>query len=294
MQEIIDSYCWGKNKKVITFDQHGIKGLKNFAYWHLDHATDPTPLHYHSNIIEFHCLIKGKRFCQLKDSSPSIIYGNEVFITFPYEIHSAGIFAQEPVSFYAFQIDVSTPDQLLGLDSNFSYALYNLLMGLKHRHFRLSTFHISLLKKAFSCFSTYNSHTLLIGTQYLCCFLSTLDELIPLSHNHIYISEPIQKALDYIAEHYYEPIQLEQLAQITSLSLSYFKKRFKEETGVSPIDHINTIKIESAKHQLQTTTLSVTEIAFNLGFSSSSYFCSVFKKYLNISPRDYRKVNGKP
>ena len=61
LREIFDEYCWEKHKQVLTFDFHQIVGLKNFAHWNINHASKPTPLHYHSDIVEIHCLAKGTR-----------------------------------------------------------------------------------------------------------------------------------------------------------------------------------------------------------------------------------------
>ena len=48
-------------------------------------------------------------------------------------------------------------------------------------------------------------------------------------------------------------------------------------------------KIEKAKEILTESDTSITDIAFSLGFSSSNYFCAVFKKFMDCTPKDYRK-----
>lgn len=79
------------------------------------------------------------------------------------------------------------------------------------------------------------------------------------------------------------------IAEKLGLSTTGFIKWFKHETGLTPADFYQRIKIEEARRRLTGTDASVTEIAFNLGFSTSQYFASVFKKYTGTTPREYRR-----
>lgn len=288
MYEIIDEYCWEKHKKVLTYDKHQIKGLKNFAHWNLSRAIVPTPLHHHSDIVEIHCLIKGKRLTQVNDREHTIV-GGELFITYPYEAHSTGSLPQSPCEFYAFQIDFKFRDELLGLNREYSYALHGILTGLKDRHLKFSPNDGYLLKQAFSFICKGTQEDNRTGVQYLCCFLFNLANLKPVNQedNHT-IDVNMQKVLDYIEEHYKETMQLKDLAAISGYSLSRFKIKFKECVGTTPAEFMSLRKIEYAKKQLEITDVTITELAFEVGFSSSNYFCSVFKKLCNMGPGEYR------
>lgn len=289
MYELFDEFCWEKHKKVITFDYHKISGLKNFAYWNLSRAIIPTPMHYHSDIVEMHCLVKGKRLCHVEDKSYNIT-GHEVFITFPTEMHSTGSVPQNPSEFYAFQVDLKNKDNLLGLDKAFSNVLFSLLTDLKYRHLKLENSHISLLKKAFGLFSKGDIHSTYSGVQYLCCFLFDIPNLSPITQGALSKRDRhIQKALNHIEENFCSNIQLKDLAAVSCLSLSRFKSKFKEEVGITPNEYITLRKIEYTKHELENSLVSITDIAFKAGFSSSNYFCSVFKKLANCSPSEYRE-----
>ena len=81
----------------------------------------------------------------------------------------------------------------------------------------------------------------------------------------------------------------QELAQASNYSLSRFKAKFKEELGITPAEYITLQKMDRAQMLLKTTDDSITDIAYQLGFSSSNYFCSVFKKTLSYSPAAYRK-----
>ena len=127
------------------------------------------------------------------------------------------------------------------------------------------------------------------ATQYLAGFLLGVSELTPIYGNETrYIEDPIRSALDYLSNHITENIRLESLAAAAGYSLSRFKYKFKETIGITPAEYVTMQKIELAKRRLAEGDESITELAYNLGYSSSNYFCSVFKKMMNCSPQNYR------
>lgn len=288
MREIFDEYCWEKHKKILTSDVHQIPGLRNFAYWNQNHASKPTPLHYHSDIIEIHCLLKGTRETTV-DNKHYKIAGNQLFITFPYELHQTSTSAESPCEFYGLQIDLKNRQQLLGLDSQYSSFLADTLSALPKRHLKMDSQGITMLKKAFDCLQSADKIHFYTGVQYLCCFLFELQNLKAVDSAQSCYDTPISRAVTYINENFRQEIRLEQLADISGYSLSRFKIKFKDEVGITPAEFLNQRKIEYAKQQLELTDRSITDIAFDTGFSSSNYFCSVFKKYVFCSPLNYRR-----
>ena len=64
---------------------------------------------------------------------------------------------------------------------------------------------------------------------------------------------------------------------------------FKAQTGLTPNDYLQRLRIEKAQERLRQTDLSVTEIALATGFSSGQYFSTVFARYKGVSPTDFRK-----
>ena len=77
-------------------------------------------------------------------------------------------------------------------------------------------------------------------------------------------------------------------SELANLSSNYFGDLIKHYTGRSPQDHINQLIIENAKSKLRKNYLSISEIAFNLGFEYPSYFSTFFKKETGISPSEFR------
>lgn len=291
--EIFDTYLWQKDKKVITRNEHQLPGLGNFTHWSLNSSYPPTPLHFHSDIIEIHCMVKGQRNVVLDNDSRQKSYtilGNEMFLTFPYELHSTGEHPQTPCEFYALQINTGESDNLLGLNQEYSNALCRQMLALKHRHFVLSSAALQQLRMAFSLFSSADRHDFHTAVQYISCFLHNLVYLKPIGDEAPrHIDPSIQHALDYINSNSNRAIPLSELAAISGYSLSRFKSKFKAETGITPAEFVSLRKIEKAKLLLETTGMSITAIALDLGFSTSNYFCSVFKKQTGLSPLQYRK-----
>lgn len=295
MFELFDQFSWTKQNKTITKDRHHVQGLGNFTYWNFTASPSPSPMHYHSDTIEIHCMIKGQRFSQVEKGAVLNNYtycGNEAFLTFPFEIHGNGNQPQLPCEFYALQIITKNPDELLGLNPEYSNALYQTLMGLKERHFKLGQTHIHYLRTAFNFFSDLTPESIQIGVQFLNCFLFSLPLLTPiLNTDSNEVDERIYHSIQYLNQNIREPLQLCDLAEVSGYSLSRFKIRFKEEVGITPAEYITLQKLEYAKKELADTDISITDLAYSLGFSSSNYFCSVFKKFMDCTPKEYRKHN---
>lgn len=87
-----------------------------------------------------------------------------------------------------------------------------------------------------------------------------------------------------------EEIGLEDIASILKMNEKYFCKFFKQMTNKTPIEYLNWYRIECACEKIKSSSLSLTEIAYDCGFNDTSYFTKVFKKYNGMSPREYKKL----
>lgn len=103
----------------------------------------------------------------------------------------------------------------------------------------------------------------------------------------------IKGITEYINEHYILEIQLEELARMSGFSKSYFIKVFKLATGESPVTYINKLRISQAKYLIETTDLPVTQIAKLCGFRKQNSFTSQFKRYSEVTPKEYRNHTKK-
>ena len=96
-------------------------------------------------------------------------------------------------------------------------------------------------------------------------------------------------AIDYINNHYTENVSAAELAELCLLSETHLYRLFKAETGQTPSDYRNSLRIQRACLLLKETDRSVGEISSELGFDSIYYFSRVFKKYTGKSPTKYIK-----
>jgi AraC-like DNA-binding protein len=104
----------------------------------------------------------------------------------------------------------------------------------------------------------------------------------------------IHEVRDWLARNLRKEIRIEDLAARARLSQARFFREFKAVTGVTPNDYVLRLKIEEAAAMLERDpSLTVTQVAHNLSFSSSQYFATVFRRYLGISPGDFRKQLGR-
>ncbi|AEF81048.1 helix-turn-helix domain-containing protein [Leadbettera azotonutricia] len=94
--------------------------------------------------------------------------------------------------------------------------------------------------------------------------------------------------LAYIAENVQNSLKLKDLAERVSLSPYYFTRQFKKETGYTPHQYVLLARINTAKHFLKGSYLTIKEIAFACGFPSESGFCIAFKHATGTSPLVYR------
>lgn len=99
----------------------------------------------------------------------------------------------------------------------------------------------------------------------------------------------IEKALAYIEENLTEDLTLETVAAYVSLSPIHFHNTFKASTGRTLRAYVEEARLKRAVNLLVSTDMTLTEIAFECGFSSQSYFSFVFKRSMGKTPREYAK-----
>ncbi len=104
-----------------------------------------------------------------------------------------------------------------------------------------------------------------------------------------------QDAARYISQNYREELSLEMLAKQYAVSAGYFSKLFKKHTGAGVSEYITVTRILAAKELLEMGEMTVTEVAFAVGFNDSNYFSQIFKRNVGSAPKQYamsRKNNG--
>lgn len=93
----------------------------------------------------------------------------------------------------------------------------------------------------------------------------------------------------YVEENY-QTATLRSAAKALNLSYSYFSRLFNSYIGMSFSDYVNLTRVNHSMTSLTTTDHSITDIALEVGFSSSSHYIQNFRKFKNISPYQFRKL----
>lgn len=104
------------------------------------------------------------------------------------------------------------------------------------------------------------------------------------------VSPLIRSAREYILTHLAEPITTEDLSRAVGMNRTYLCKRFQEEANMTVNQYVTAVKMDEAKRLLEVTKKTSAEIAEVLGYSSQSYFQSVFKKSTGKTPGEYRSA----
>ena len=97
----------------------------------------------------------------------------------------------------------------------------------------------------------------------------------------------ISSIMNHCKQYYYTNISLSELSRIYFLHPDYLCKLFKKETGVSFSNYINYLRIEAAKSLLESTDKRIIDIAYEVGYTSDTYFIKKFKQIMGISPKLY-------
>ncbi len=97
----------------------------------------------------------------------------------------------------------------------------------------------------------------------------------------------------YMEENKEKRLTLEQLARYCGYSISHLSLMFREQTGESPIEYFNSLKMKEACWLLENTDMKVNQISFKLGFDDAYYFSRLFTKMMGVSPKAWRKPENR-
>lgn len=120
--------------------------------------------------------------------------------------------------------------------------------------------------------------------------------LVLLARNYTTEEEPSGKwpawltvVTSYLESNFSKAIDLEHLAAIAHTSPSNLSHTFKRALGTPPIDYLLSLRIQHSAERLRDTEMSVTEVAFESGFTDSNYFSRQFRRRMGYSPLRYRE-----
>lgn len=104
------------------------------------------------------------------------------------------------------------------------------------------------------------------------------------------VPESVSRARRYIHEHHARPIDLDRIAAAASLSSNHLVRLFKQHLGVTPVRYLWDVRAERGADLLRATGLSVSEVAYRVGFATPYHFSRVIKRRFGVSPRQLREA----
>ncbi|WP_242206429.1 AraC family transcriptional regulator [Aestuariivivens insulae] len=282
-----------EDRQIIDLEALGFEFVKVLGSYNYRQMNKSLDMHVHENMIEICFLEKGSQYYHIQGEDYRI-NGGDLLLTFPGEEHGTKSFPEERGRLFWFIMEVPDKNRrLLNLTRKDTKLLMESFMSLKsNRKFKGSDRLKHDLNAIYRiCKYPISGLDKIKITNLLLHFLLNVLEFGNKHSNQI-ISKEIADICIFIKNNLNESFPLEHLAQLCNLSLSHFKYKFKKEMGYSPSDYILRQKIEKSKEQLRIKTNSIQDVAYNLAFSSSSYFATVFKRYTGESPSSYLLSNG--
>lgn len=238
--------------------------------------------HIH-NFTEFFFVVGGSGEFQIRNDSYAISTGDMVLLN-PQVEHTETSYVEDPLEYIVLGIEgvklVTSLDSVEGFSIiHFHDAAENIANYL-HCILAEAKRHDSGYEDV--CQSLLN--ILLIN-------LMRRTKITPRTEDEVESASPKALAAKaYIDSHFRENISLQDIADATDSNKYYLSHIFSQAYGISPLQYVQTLRLEDSKYLLRTTNYSLKQIASMAGFSSISYFTQRFSKVENMTPSSYRAM----
>ena len=278
------------NRQTIEFEELGIPhllrlGKVEFAA-NTQSALEP---HIHPNQFEICYHYDGRQHYEVEGQGFETASG-DLFLTYPNELHGSGSSGEEKSKLFYLIFELM-PDTrgFMGLEPELSDDIRDTLYASRRRQLRGVPAFREALQRAFELYGTEGPFRKARVFGAMVEFFYLLTETLRQAPSRQAVSPDIARVLELIESGLSQKLTVQDMADAACLSVSHFKRKFKAETGLSPYDCLLRQKISLAKEMLRHTRLSMAEIAYELGFSSSQHFADIFKQYAGRTPSEYRR-----
>jgi AraC-like DNA-binding protein len=252
-------------------------------------ATNELEQHVHKGCLELLYMIRGRQVFTVGGREYHVS-GNQIFLTQPDVPHGSGSYIMQRSLFYWLHVSLPpAPQSILSLTNSESVLLSRALGGIGNGMFNGDKKIEVLFEELFKIALSPGSELQRLSMS------SRLTELLlrviecSRRENSVTVTAELQRVLDLIEANPGRYFSVDELAAAAGLSASRFKTKFKRRIGIPPAEYQLRKKIDNASQLLSRTTKTVTDIAYSLGFSSSQYFATVFKRYTMKTPIQYRR-----
>ena len=275
-------------RTILDLRKSGFLDVAVVGRYEYSKAHPPLETHNHGPILEISFLERGEQ-TYVVDGKEFHMRGGDVFVTQPNQMHGTGPYPEgKGVMFWMLIRLLDNAETILDLPKKEGSVMVQQLRDLPH-HFRG---HRSLRETLYRLFEVHgrdagplqllNVRNLLV--RYLLDVIHSAE-----FEDQSQISPEILEVMRFVRENLERNFMLEDLASRVGLSVSRFKARFKEEVGVPPADYVSRQKVAKATDLLRKTGMPVTQIATSLGYSSSQYFATAFRRYTGKTPSVARR-----
>lgn len=277
-----------EKRTVFRLKDYNIKRAIDFGHYRYNEVKPRLEKHIHKDAMEICYCINGLQHYKV-DKQLFELQGNDILIIPPNTEHSTGDYPEDKGELFWIQILVDDKlGKLCNLPKEHSNFLIESLLqrcmntfkGAFHMKFLLESLSMQLREKT-SILSQITINQLIVELLLETVQLSKKIQIEKSSERINLVEAHIQKNIHRI-------VYVDELANIVCMSTGYFKTWFKSESGMPPKEYMNRLKIQQAKRDL-VIKKSVTQVAFDLGFSSSQYFATTFKKFTGITPMSFIK-----
>jgi len=250
--------------------------------------------HWHEH-FELIFMISGKLNLNCNANSIDAKTGDLLIIN-PNDLHNLYSLSQK-VEYYCIIFDINLIQSISNDSTDINYLRPLIENRLIFNNF--SKYNNSMYNCARDIFSEYEGSSSvkhfiikakimeLMGLVFSNCDYSNINSNI--KNNKRSNQKLMQNILLHLNKNYKEQITLEGLAEEFNISYHHICHIFKDFTNKSVMAYVTEQRIEKSLHLLETTTLPISEIAALVGYQDSNYYSRVFKKTMNMSPREYIK-----
>ena len=261
-----------------------------------DHFTKPIPLeeHLHSG-FELTYIDNGQVTWQLCGGRKLLLKGNDIALTQPKTRHKGEFDIITPSSLFWISFDFSSREKLKNTPFTWS-ELKEIERELQDSGNFSHYCGTHLRQQIFMLCDIFQEEQLIDSPKLMKRYLQNQICLIIMhlikevtSINARKISGHVVTACEFISKNIHKNISVGDVADAVGISSGYLHEVFKNEEGVSPADFIQRLRCEKAKPLLK-EGVSSSDVAQKLGFNTSQYFATCFKKYTGMTPTQYRKL----
>lgn len=271
-------------------------GMPCIAQLGFDGFNKPIPLDEHQHLgFEFTYIDNGLVTWELGDRSILKLNGNDMALTQPNTPHKGQFDVISPASLFWISFDFSMKNCLKNTCFSWSEMCLmqeTLLKSGNFSHFAGSRipFQLQELHRTLKLGLEVNGHNMtlcLLRSQLNLLFVTIIQEISNLhSRQETSYSELAKK---YIEQNIDGDINVASIAEVVNISVGHLHEVFKKDMGITPAAYIQVCRCEKAKLYLVNTNKNITDITFELGFNSTQYFATCFRKYTGLTPSQFRE-----